>query len=47
MPTWSRFGEAMLLLALVWWAWSAFVWASNAEADDSRALRAYLLRARS
>ena len=41
--TWSRFGEAMLVLALVWWAWSAFVWASNAEAADSRALRAYLL----
>ena len=41
--TWSRFGQAMLLLALVWWAWSAFVWAANAEAEDSRALRAYLL----
>ena len=41
--TWSRFGQAMLLLALVWWAWSAFVWAANAEADDSRALRASLL----
>ena len=42
-PSWGRFGESMLLLALVWWAWSAFVWASNAEADDSRVLRAYLL----
>src|SRR5262249_42092639 len=41
--TWGRFGQAMLLLALVWWAWSAFVWAANAEAEDSRALRAYLL----
>jgi low temperature requirement protein LtrA len=42
-PTWGRFGKAMLLLALVWWAWSAFVWAANAEAEDSRALRIYLL----
>jgi low temperature requirement protein LtrA len=41
--TWGRFAQAMLLLALVWWAWSAFVWAANAEAEDSRALRAYLL----
>jgi low temperature requirement protein LtrA len=44
-PTWARFGEGMLLLALVWWAWSAFVWASNAESEDSRALRGYLLLA--
>ena len=44
-PTWGRFGEAMLLLALVWWAWSAFVWAANAQAANSRALRAYLLTA--
>jgi low temperature requirement protein LtrA len=42
-PTWGRFGQAMLLLALVWWAWSAFVWAANAEEEDSRALRACLL----
>jgi low temperature requirement protein LtrA len=35
----------MLVLALVWWAWSAFVWAANAEADDSRALSAILLGA--
>jgi low temperature requirement protein LtrA len=42
-PTWPRFGEAMLLLALVWWAWSAFVWAANAHDEDSPALRYYLL----
>jgi low temperature requirement protein LtrA len=40
-PTWGRFGESMLLLALVWWAWSAFVWAANAMDSDSRSLRAY------
>lgn len=41
--TWAGFGEAMLALALIWWAWSAFVWAANAESADSRALTAYLL----
>ena len=41
--TWSRFGESMLALALVWWAWSAFVWAANAEVADSPVLRGCLL----
>ena len=39
-------GRSMLVLALVWWAWSAFVWAANAE--DGRLaplLRAVLLGA--
>jgi low temperature requirement protein LtrA len=44
-PSWTRFGEAMLALALVWWAWSAFVWAANAQDADSRTLRACLLTA--
>jgi low temperature requirement protein LtrA len=44
-PTWGRFAEGMLLLALVWWAWSAFVWAANAQDSESRALRGYLLLA--
>jgi low temperature requirement protein LtrA len=44
-PAWGRFGEAMLLLALVWWAWSAFVWAANAQSEDSRSLRAVMLAA--
>src|SRR4051794_10144137 len=35
----------MLVLALVWWAWSAFVWAANAEQDDDPVLRAVLLAA--
>ena len=29
--TWRGFGRSMLVLALVWWAWSAFVWAANAR----------------
>ena len=28
--TWGWFARSMLVLALVWWAWSAFVWAANA-----------------
>jgi low temperature requirement protein LtrA len=41
--TWRGFGRAMLVLALVWWAWSAFVWAANAQLADSPTLRASLL----
>ncbi len=41
--SWAGFGRAMLIMALVWWAWSAFVWAANAEASDSMALRVTLL----
>jgi low temperature requirement protein LtrA len=41
--SWSGFGRGMLVLALVWWAWSAFVWAANAEHQESRVLRAILL----
>jgi low temperature requirement protein LtrA len=33
----------MLLLALIWWAWSAFVWAANAQATTSWSLRVCLL----
>jgi len=40
---WERLGEALLVLALVWWAWSAFVWAANAQEEQSRTLRACLL----
>ena len=43
--TWAGFGHGLIVLALVWWAWSAFVWAANAEEEQSRALRAILLAA--
>src|SRR3954468_22972492 len=36
-------GCSFLLLALVWWAWSAFVWAANAEEENSRLFRVVLL----
>jgi low temperature requirement protein LtrA len=41
--TWTGLGHSLLVLALVWWAWSAFVWAANAAEDDSPVLRAILL----
>jgi low temperature requirement protein LtrA len=43
--TWRGFGHAVLVLALVWWAWSAFVWASNAHDPSAPGLRAVLLLA--
>src|SRR4051812_41015985 len=43
--SWGGFGRGMLVLALVWWAWSAFVWAANAQDTDSPALRAILFAA--
>jgi low temperature requirement protein LtrA len=41
--SWTGFAHGLIVLALVWWAWSAFVWAANAEEEESRALRAVLL----
>ncbi len=41
--SWTGFGHGMLVLALVWWAWSAYVWAANAEQEESRVLRGVLL----
>jgi low temperature requirement protein LtrA len=41
--TWIGFGHGLLVLALVWWAWSAYVWAANAEQETSRELRLVLL----
>src|SRR3954454_21257368 len=38
--SWAGFGRGMLVLALVWWAWSAFVWAANAPHTASPTLRA-------
>src|SRR5919198_852329 len=43
--SWAGFGRAMLVLALIWWAWSAFVWATNADNPNSRVFRGVLLLA--
>jgi low temperature requirement protein LtrA len=41
---WAGTGRAMLVLALVWWAWSAYVWSANAVTSPA-ALSAVLLPA--
>jgi low temperature requirement protein LtrA len=43
--SWPGVGHGLLVLALIWWAWSAFVWAANAQDPDAPALRAALLLA--
>jgi low temperature requirement protein LtrA len=43
--SWAGFGRSMLMLLLMWWAWSAFVWAANAQDPESPTLRAALLLA--
>jgi low temperature requirement protein LtrA len=43
--SWAEFGRAMLVLALVWWAWSAFAWATNAQDPDAAVFRGVLLLA--
>ncbi len=43
--TWGGFGKGMLALALMWWAWSAFVWATNAQDPDAPAFRVAMLLA--
>lgn len=43
--SWLGLGRAALLLALIWWAWSAFVWTANAQEPDSSAGRAALFLA--
>jgi low temperature requirement protein LtrA len=41
--SWAGLGRSLLVLALVWWAWSAFVWAANAQDTASTTLRLALL----
>jgi low temperature requirement protein LtrA len=41
--SWRGLGRSMIVLALVWWAWSAFVWAVNAEEEETPILRVILL----
>jgi low temperature requirement protein LtrA len=43
--TWAGLGRGMLVLALVWWAWAAFVWAANAQDTGAPTLRLFLLLA--
>jgi low temperature requirement protein LtrA len=41
--SWKGLGQAMLVLALIWWAWSAFVWAANAADPQGLTLRGALV----
>ena len=41
--TWEGAGEGLLVLALIWWAWSAFVWAANATDPEGLTLRVALV----
>jgi low temperature requirement protein LtrA len=41
--TWKGFGQALLVVALVWWAWSAFVWVANAADPQGLTMRAALV----
>jgi low temperature requirement protein LtrA len=43
--SWAGLGRAMLVLALVWWAWSAFVWAANAQLANDLPVRGALFAA--
>src|SRR5205823_2588630 len=43
--SWAGFGRSMLVLALIWWAWSAFAWATNAEDPEAARFRALLFLA--
>lgn len=44
-PTWGRLVEAMAILMVLWFAWSAYVWLQNRAATDEGAIRFVLLTA--
>jgi low temperature requirement protein LtrA len=41
--TWEGVGQGLIVLALIWWAWSAFVWAANATDPRSTTFRGALV----
>jgi len=43
--SWAGFGRSMLVLALIWWAWSAFAWVANAHDPDATSFRLTMLLA--
>src|ERR687888_1832157 len=44
-PTWTRLFEGLAILAVLWFAWEAFVWLANTAASDEGAMRVVLLAA--
>lgn len=43
--SWPAAGRALLVLALVWWAWSAFAWVANVHDQKSLTFRLTMLAA--
>jgi low temperature requirement protein LtrA len=37
-PTWSGLGHGLLILAVLWWAWSAYAWLTNSVAPEQGAV---------
>ncbi len=44
-PTWEGVGQAMLILAMVWWAWGGFAWLTNSLHSDDGIARIGLMSA--
>ena len=43
LPTPSGYLHALIVLAMVWWAWASFAWLTNAREADSTVMRLMLL----
>ena len=44
-PTWEGVGQAMLILALLWWAWVGYSWMTSVVDPDDGAIRAVIFAA--
>jgi low temperature requirement protein LtrA len=44
-PTWTGVGQAMLVLALLWWAWTGYAWLTSAVDPEEGAVRLSLFAA--
>jgi low temperature requirement protein LtrA len=44
-PTWEGVGQAMLILAMVWWAWGGFAWLTNSLHSEDGIARIGLMGA--
>jgi low temperature requirement protein LtrA len=44
-PTWKGVGEAMLVLALLWWAWTGYAWLTSVVDPEEGSIRIALIAA--
>ena len=44
-PSWGRLGEAVLVLALLWWAWTAYAWLTSVVDPEEGGVRIALIAA--